>query len=286
MLELINISKKYGRKEVLKDVSITFKNGIYGLIGPNGAGKTTIMNIMANVIQQSSGYIKYNNDDIKKIGNNYRAKIGYLPQKVGYYDNFTAYEMLIYFANLKGLNLKGIDSEIYNMLETVNLKDVALDKVATFSGGMKQRLGIATVLLGNPDILILDEPTVGLDPKERIQFRNTLSNISSDKTIILSTHIVSDVENIAQYIVMMKKGHIILDDTYENAMCNIRGKMWSADIDDNKLGELSGKYHIVNIGRLNNGIRRIDFFSDFKPNDIICYEKLVDLQDLYVYMYN
>ncbi len=216
MLELRNICKSYKKKEVLHNFSVKFENGIYGLLGPNGAGKSTMMNITADILRPSSGEILYDGESIYKLKDKYRHHIGYLPQHVGYYDNFTAYTTLEYFANLRGVEKSKYEERISAVLEAVNLKDNAKQKVKTFSGGMKQRLGIAVALVADPDILILDEPTVGLDPKERVNFREILVELSKEKTIILSTHIVSDVEDIADYLIFLKKGDIVCMDSTEN----------------------------------------------------------------------
>jgi ABC-type multidrug transport system ATPase subunit len=218
MLELKNISKNYGRKIVLKDINIKFDKGIYGLLGPNGAGKSTMMNIITDVIDATSGEVFYNDTSISKLGKDYRLKIAYLPQHVGYYGDFTAGRTLRYFAYLRGVDKKDVDERIKYVLEAVNLSDYENRKVKTFSGGMKQRLGIAITLVSDPEILIFDEPTVGLDPKERIKFRNIISEISEKKTIILSTHIVSDIESIADYVVLLKQGEIVKMDTREGIL--------------------------------------------------------------------
>ena len=203
MLELIDIKKRYGSKEVLHGISIKFENGIYGLIGPNGSGKSTIMNIMSDVLDMSSGKILYNGTDIKELDDRYREKIGFLPQNVGYYPNFTAKKTIEYFGYLRGVNKKELDSNVEQVLRDVNLYENRNDKVKSFSGGMKQRLGIALALLANPKLLILDEPTNGLDP---IGIEDLIRKLSKTKTIVLSTHILSDVEEVADYIILIKEG--------------------------------------------------------------------------------
>lgn len=218
MLELKNISKKYGSREALKRVNLTFGKGIYGLLGPNGAGKSTMMNIITDVLDATDGEVLYNDKPIKKLNEKYRLKIAYLPQSVGYYPDFTARKTLEYFAILRGVEKNRLNERIQYSLEAVNLIDSEKSKVKTFSGGMKQRLGIAITLISDPEILIFDEPTVGLDPRERIKFRNILSGLSKEKTIILSTHIVSDVESIADYIVLLKKGEIVGNGTKEDVL--------------------------------------------------------------------
>lgn len=218
MLELVNVCKSYKEKEVLHNFSMKFEKGIYGLLGPNGAGKSTMMNIIADVLKPSKGDVLYDGVSIYKLKEKYRSHIGYLPQHVGYYDNFTADMTLEYFANLRGVPKKEYKERIENVLKAVNLSENAKQKVKTFSGGMKQRLGIAIALIANPDVLILDEPTVGLDPKERINFRELLRGLASEKTIILSTHIVSDVEDIADYLIFLKNGNIVLTDSTDNIL--------------------------------------------------------------------
>ena len=218
MLELVNVCKSYKGKEVLHNFSIKLEKGIYGLLGPNGAGKSTMMNITADVLMPTSGEILYDGESIYKLKEKYRSHIGYLPQHVGYYDNFTAYMTLEYFANLRGVPKKEYKERIMKVLSAVNLSENAKQKVKTFSGGMKQRLGIAIALIGDPDVLIFDEPTVGLDPKERINFRELLRELAKDKAIILSTHIVSDVEDIADYLIFLKNGNIVLTDSTENIL--------------------------------------------------------------------
>ena len=218
MLELKNVCKSYKGKEVLHNFSVKLEKGVYGILGPNGAGKSTMMNIVADVLKASSGEILYDGESIYKLKDKYRSHIGYLPQHVGYYDNFTAYMTLEYFASLRGVPKKKYEERIREVLKVVNLSENAKQKVKTFSGGMKQRLGIAIALIANPDVLILDEPTVGLDPKERINFRELLRGLSKEKTIMLSTHIVSDVEDIADYLIFLKNGNILLTDSTENIL--------------------------------------------------------------------
>ncbi len=208
MLELCDVRKSYGKKEVLHGINIKFENGIYGLIGPNGAGKSTIMNIMADVLEMTSGVVLYNGIDIKELKEKYREKIGFLPQNVGYYANFTAWKTVEYFGYLRGVKKDQINNRVEYVLKAVNLYEHRNEKVKTFSGGMKQRLGIAITCVADPEIIILDEPTVGLDPEERIRFKNLLKELSKAKTVILSTHIVSDVEEIANYLVIIKSGTV------------------------------------------------------------------------------
>lgn len=208
MLRLKNISKTYGKKEVLHNINVNFDVGIYGLIGKNGAGKSTIMNIMADVLDASSGEVLFNGKNILTLGGEYRKNIGFLPQNVGYYGNFTAEKTVQYFATLRGVEKDKIVSRTEEVLKSVNLFNNRKEKVKTFSGGMKQRLGIAVTTVADPALLIFDEPTVGLDPEERERFKNMIKKLGKEKTIILSTHIISDVEEVADYIVFMENGEI------------------------------------------------------------------------------
>lgn len=284
MLELRNISKSYGKKEVLSDINIKFESGIYGLLGPNGAGKSTMMNIISDIMNPSGGEVLYNGTSIKKLDEQYRVHIGYLPQKVGYYGNFTAGKTLEYFANLRGVNKKEVQERINAVLEKVNLLDKRNDKVKTFSGGMKQRLGIAISLIGNPEILILDEPTVGLDPKERIKFRNIISSLSKEKTIILSTHIVSDIDMIANYVILIKEGKIIGLDTRENIVKLVDGKVWSVNVKEEEIEQLTDGHRITKIERNTDGTVDLVVISEEKP-EIECQKKNVILEDVYMYFY-
>ena len=231
MLELKCVSKRYGKKEALHDVNIQFKTGIYGLLGPNGAGKSTLMNIVSDILEPTAGTVIYEGKEIRKLKEKYRKNIGYLPQRVGYYGDFTAGKTLEYFAVLRGVRKSEIVSRVDSVLEMVHLSEHKNEKVKTFSGGMKQRLGIAVTLVGDPQILIMDEPTVGLDPKERLNFRNLLSNLAEDKTIILSTHIVSDIDSIAKYVILIKEGNIIGFEEREQAAKLIADEEWSSKKD-------------------------------------------------------
>lgn len=208
MLEVINLSKKYGAKEALRDFSYTFREGIYGMLGPNGAGKSTLMNLITDNIGRTGGKILYNGTEILKMGSAFRALVGYMPQQQGFYDNFSPRMFLFYMAQLKGLRRKEAKVQIEQLLRVVHLSGEADDKIGGFSGGMKQRVLLAQALLGNPAVLILDEPTAGLDPKERVEFRNYIHQLSEDKIILLATHVVGDVENIADCILILKDGQL------------------------------------------------------------------------------
>lgn len=215
MLELKNVCKSYGDKKVLTDFCYIFENGIYGLLGANGAGKSTLMNLITDNVRRNSGEILYDGKEILDMGKAYRELIGYMPQQQGFYENFSAGMFLHYIAELKGIKKKEAKKQIEELLMLVNLSDVADKKLGGFSGGMKQRVLLAQALLGNPKILILDEPTAGLDPKERVNFRTYIQKLSEDKIILIATHVVSDVETIADRILVMKDGNLVADDSPE-----------------------------------------------------------------------
>ena len=236
MLELKDVCKSYGDKCVLKDFSYTFENGIYGLLGANGAGKSTLMNLITDNVSRNSGDILYDGNEILDMGAAYRELLGYMPQQQGFYENFSARMFLYYIAELKGIKKKEAKKQIEGLLDIVNLTDVADKKVGGFSGGMKQRVLLAQALLGTPKILILDEPTAGLDPKERVNFRNYIRKLSEDKIILVATHVVSDVETIADRILVMKDGKLAADDSPE-ALVRLTGSKNLEDVYMHYFGE-------------------------------------------------
>lgn len=218
MLELCNISKKYKEKIALNDVSLKLDNGIYGLLGPNGAGKSTLMNIITGNLEPTEGTIKWDGKEVKELGSNYRSLLGYAPQGQGMYETFSGRRFLSYMATLKGIPKSSMEDEINRVLLYVNMVEKSNQKIGTYSGGMKQRILIAQAILGNPKIVVLDEPTAGLDPKERVRIRERISTLSKEKIILVSTHVVSDIESVANKIILIKKGKIIDTDSVE-ALC-------------------------------------------------------------------
>ena len=203
VIEFIGVSKQYGKKFALQDFSATLRPGVYGLLGANGAGKTTLINLLVGVLAANSGNILVDGVDIKNLGQEFLSKIGYLPQYPAFYREFTVKEFLRYMCALKGIPDKTGWLSAQVLLQEVNLPDIERKKVGALSGGMRQRLGIVQAVLGDPDILILDEPTAGLDPQERIRFRNLITRFSKNRTVLLATHIVSDVEFIANEVLLM-----------------------------------------------------------------------------------
>ena len=242
MLEIKGLTKKYKDKFALDNFTYTFEKGVYGLLGPNGAGKSTLMNILVDCIKKSSGDIRYNGENIAKLGYKYRDIIGYVPQQQGIYDSFTAEAFLNYIANLKGINKKEISDKVTEMLEFVNLENVRKKKLGGFSGGMKQRILIAQALINDPDILILDEPTAGLDPNERIRIRNLIAQISINKIVIIATHIVSDIEFIANKIIMLSAGKIIKNGSPSELLSEIDGYVFEEMIEKCNVEMYNQKY--------------------------------------------
>lgn len=215
-MELVvdRLTKQYQNKIAVDRVSLRLNNGVFGLLGANGAGKTTLMRMLCGILKPTSGTVTFNGVDVS--AEEYRAKLGYLPQDFGYYPDFTGIDFLLYMASLKGLPKSAAKRKVTELLELVNLTESARKKIKTYSGGMKQRLGIAQALLNNPQILILDEPTAGLDPKERVRFRNLIKDLGQDCIVLLSTHIVSDIEHIADEVIMMNEGQIIYHGDLDN----------------------------------------------------------------------
>lgn len=215
MIEVKNCFKVYGKKAALNDVSLSFDKGIYGLLGENGAGKTTLLHILTGIIKPDRGQVLYNGKDIQTIRKEYNHALGYMPQYASYYKNFTVEEFLDFMCAMKKIPRKIQTGRIQTVLERVNLEDACKKKVGALSGGMRQRLGIAQAILNEPEILILDEPTAGLDPYERIQFRALLRELAKDKTILLATHITQDVEELAEWIIVLHQGKVLVCDPVE-----------------------------------------------------------------------
>ena len=243
MLELKNISKKYGKVTALKSVNITLESGIYALLGPNGSGKSTMMNIISGILPPTDGEILYNAQGIRSLGTAYREKIGYMPQYPGMYPSFTVRDFLLYMSELKGLP-RGNEGEVDYILRRVELDDCVDRKISALSGGMKQRLSLAQAVLGLPEIIILDEPTAGLDPKQRIAVRNFISETASDRTVLWATHIVPDIEGIAREVIILKQGEITDIAAPEKLVQKMSGKVWSVRVEHNAAGEFRKNYRI------------------------------------------
>lgn len=215
MLEIKNLNKSYGKHKVLKGINCKLDNGVYGLLGPNGAGKSTLMNIITTNLKADSGAVLWDGKNIYEDRDSYLSILGYMPQQQGLYNGFTGYMFLNYIAVLKSIPKKEMKSEIDRVVKAVNLQDSIYRKIGTYSGGMKQRLLIASSIIGNPKLIIFDEPTAGLDPKERIRVKNMLKNLAKDKVIIVATHIVPDIENIAKEVLVLKDGVLLAETSPE-----------------------------------------------------------------------
>lgn len=282
-LTLQKVSKEFKGKTAVQHLSLTLTPGVYGLIGANGAGKTSLMRMICGVTQPTTGTIEYNGQPITLLDEQYRQELGYLPQNFGYYPDFTAKQFMHYIASLKGISSREAKGKTTELLALVGLSDVANRKIKTYSGGMKQRLGIAQAVLNDPKILVLDEPTAGLDPKERIRFRNLISDLSKDRIVILSTHIVSDIEYIADTILMMKDGSIILNQANEDVLNEIDGKVWQCVVSHQEIQTLSDMYRIVNLQHEGNNIA-LRIVSETKPHASAVYAKPT-LEDLFLFYF-
>lgn len=252
-LKLNNLTKKFGDFTAVDHVNLTMTNGVYGLLGVNGAGKTTLMRMLCTLMKPTEGTISYNGKDIFQMDQDYRKLLGYLPQDYGYYPDFTVHDYLEYMASIKGLRPGTAKQRIHNLLCQVGLNNVRDKKMKKLSGGMKRRVGIAQAMLNNPQILILDEPTAGLDPNERIRFRNLISELSQDRLVLLSTHIVSDVEYIASRILLMKDGKITSSGTSAELIDSMREKVWICQVPKNAVEKFMRAYKVANVKTLPDG---------------------------------
>ncbi|RDY26277.1 ABC transporter ATP-binding protein [Romboutsia weinsteinii] len=254
-LKIEDLYKSYRNKEALKNINITMKSGTYGLLGENGAGKSTLMRILTTIDFQTKGSVTFDGEDIVKLDEKYREIIGYMPQDYNVFPSFTAKEFLEYMGTLKGIEKDKLDKRILEVLKFVNLEDVANKKVKSFSGGMKRRIGIAQAILNDPKILIFDEPTAGLDPKERIRFSNIISAMSKDKIVILSTHILSDIEAIANDLIIINKGEVVESDNIDNLVEKVRGKVWEALVNQETFNKISQDRKVIHRKQERQSIR-------------------------------
>ncbi|RGG62699.1 ABC transporter ATP-binding protein [Eubacterium sp. AF17-7] len=287
MLTLNNVSKNFGKFTAVENISLNMDNGLYALLAPNGAGKTTIIKMITTLLNPTEGEILYDGVNIKTMGAAYRELLGYLPQDFGYYKNNTPKQYLSYLAALKGVPKKETAEKIDYLLEMVGLSENADKKMRKFSGGMIQRVGIAQAMLNDPKILILDEPTAGLDPKERVRFRNIISVLSKDRIVILSTHIVSDIESIANQVILIRDKHIYKMDSVANICNELSGKVFEMQVSDKEYAQMEEKYIILS-ARQEKGymtIRVFDEADDGTDND----NKISvspNLEDVFLVNYN
>ena len=282
-LSLDRLTKHYGSKIAVDCVSASLKPGVYGLLGANGSGKTTLMRMMCAILEVTSGEVLFDGKNVTDMGADYRNILGYLPQDFGYYPNYSAAEFLQYISALKGIPRDIAGQRIKELLEVVDLSHVSSKKIKTFSGGMKQRVGIAQALLNQPQILILDEPTAGLDPKERVRFRNLISDYAEDKIVILSTHIVSDIEAIADEVMLMKKGKFVLQGTIPQLVEKASGKVWELTVSPEETRMWREKVTVANLRHEGDKVI-LRIISDTMPaEDAVPCE--ASLEDLYLYYF-
>ena len=280
-LKLTHVTKQYGTKTAVDHINMTLREGIYGLLGANGAGKTSLMRLVCLIQKRSGGEITLDGREIQEMGEEYRSLLGYLPQNFGYYPEFTAQKFLLYMSALKGLNKHAAKRRIEELLDVTGLTDDRNRKIKTFSGGMLRRIGIAQTLLNNPEILVLDEPTAGLDPKERVRFRNIISSLGKDRIVLLSTHIVSDIEYIADRILIMKNGELIQEGTEAELTEKVKGHVWKCIVSE-KEAECLGQRFVVSNMRSNGENIELRVISEKQP---MREAELLDgtLEDAYLY---
>lgn len=283
-LNIEHISKEFKDLTAVDDITLNITPGVWGLLGANGAGKTTLMRMIAGIMKPTSGQILYDGIPIHELKESYRDVFGYLPQEFGFYPEFTVKDYLEYVAVLKGLTEKDSKRKINELLEQLTLSHVKNKKIAKLSGGMKRRVGIAQALLNEPEVLILDEPTSGLDPAERVRFRNLLSEFAHDRIVLISTHIVSDIEYIATQNAVMKGGKLIAKGTTEELVKLVEGKIWTAQIPMSLLPEYEQKLQIVNIKNEDNGQISIRYLAE-QPCMNYSLSCSPHLEDLYLWLF-
>ncbi|MFF2089189.1 ABC transporter ATP-binding protein [Paenibacillus sp. NPDC058174] len=284
-LQVEQLTKSYGPNLALNGFSYTFTEGVYGLLGPNGAGKSTFMNLLTDNLLPSSGVVRYNGQPVSKLGKKYLKVLGYMPQQQGMYDTFTAERFLYYIAALKGLKKREADAQVPRLLSLVNLQQERYKKLGNFSGGMKQRILIAQALIGDPKVLILDEPTAGLDPKERIRIRNLISEISFNKIVLVATHVVTDIEYIAKEVLLLQKGELIGSGSPYKLSNELQGVVFEIQTTTERLADVAQHYKIGNIAKDIDHIT-VRIVSDEKPEHYEYTEVKPTLEDLYLYRFD
>lgn len=281
VLSIDRLTKTFGNKIAVDNISMEMRPGVYGLVGANGAGKTTLMRMISAILEPTCGEVLLDGKSVADMGADYRDMLGYLPQDFGYYPHYTAKDYLLYIAVLKGIPRREAMKKSKQLLDSVGLRDVSNKKIRTFSGGMKQRLGIAQALLNDPRILILDEPTSGLDPKERVRFRNLISSFANDRIVLLSTHIVSDVEAIADRVFVMKNGRIVSDGSIHELLEEVEGHVWEIAVDPADTEKWEAETTVASLRREDDKtILRI--ISETTPADN-AVRVSATLEDLYLY---
>ena len=282
-LVLDNLTKEFGEFVAVDHINLTMTNGVYGLLGVNGAGKTTLMRMLCTLLKPTSGNIYCNEKDIFKMDGEYRNLLGYLPQDFGFYPEFTVKDYLLYIATIKGIRPAVAQKGTKELIARVGLTKVANKKLKKLSGGMKRRTGIAQAMLNNPKILILDEPTAGLDPNERIRFRNLISELSEERLVLLSTHIVSDIEYVAKEILMMRDGAIVNEGTLDEIIRSMPEKVWNCIVPQQSVSAITKRYKVSNMKSENHGVD-LRIISAEKPCETAVYVQ-PSLEDVFLYYF-
>ncbi|MDK2587341.1 ABC transporter ATP-binding protein [Romboutsia sedimentorum] len=282
-LKITNLTKQFGDFTAVNNISITMTSGVYGLLGVNGAGKTTLMRMLSTLLQPTNGKITCDGQDIFKMEGRYRQLLGYLPQDFGFYPEFTVEDYLLYIATIKGIRPIVAKQRVKELIKKVDLVKVANKKMKKLSGGMKRRAGIAQAMLNDPKVLILDEPTAGLDPNERIRFRNLISELSEDRLVLLSTHIVSDIEYIANEIWMMKDGEILQKGTLNQVINSMNKKVWSCFVEHSTASEIMKKYKVSNMKSEPNGVELRIISSNMPFENAVSVEPT--LEDVFLHYF-
>lgn len=282
-ISLQHISKQYKGKYALKDFTTELQEGVYGLLGANGAGKTTLINIFVGILASDNGTVLIDDQDAKVLGKDFLSQIGYMPQYPVFYRDFKVMDFLLYMCALKGIPAEQGEKRALKLLETVNLLDAKDKNIGTLSGGMRQRVGIVQAMLGDPKILILDEPTAGLDPSERIRFRNLISQFAQGRTVLLATHIVSDVECIAKEIIILKEGTLITQGTTEVLEQSIYGKVWEVTVNFDTATQLGNQYYVSNM-KQQGDCYQMRIVSDVPPM-ANAVKALPNLEDVFLYYF-
>ena len=282
-LKIKDLTKSFGKTEAVSHISYTLTNGVYGLLGVNGAGKTTLMRMLCTLVEPSSGSITWNGQEIFQMGSAYRNILGYLPQEFGYYPDFNLEDYLMYIASIKGLKPSVMRHRVRELLHQVGLAQVRKKKIKKLSGGMKRRLGIAQAMLNHPKLLILDEPTAGLDPNERIRFRNLISELAAERIVLLSTHIVSDVEYIAGDIILMKAGRVECSGSTEALVSHMPWTVWELDVPQSDVHKFMKAYKVANI-KMHGSMARLRILSEEKPGENAAFTE-ASLEDVFLYYF-
>lgn len=282
-LRISNLTKEFDGFKAVNDVSYTMGCGVYGLLGVNGAGKTTLMRMLTTLMKPTSGEILWDGQNIFTMDGRYRMLLGYLPQDFGYYPDFTVLDYLLYIASIKGIRPAVAKQRAKELLKQVGLTKARNKKMKTLSGGMKRRAGIAQAMLNNPKILILDEPTAGLDPSERIRFRNLISELAEDRIVLLSTHIVSDIEYIANDILLMKDGQITVSGTSEEIIATMPDKVWRCTVPKGKIDAYLKAYKVSNVKTVSNGVELRIVAKNPPAENVI--QETPTLEDVFLYYF-